>query len=95
MRDMTGTRIPIDDMVAHAFRLAAKQLHDETDRERLLSIAQQIDTQLHGEQCPLCQRATCYYECPLTESRRDRRKLMERIDTDRAANGLPPLDGIS
>ncbi len=93
MRDVTGTRIPIDDMVAHALRLAAKQLHDETDRARLLETARQIDTELHGEECPLCRKTTCYYECPLTESRRDRRQLMQKIDEERARKGMPPLEG--
>lgn len=85
MRDVTGTRIPIDDMIAHALRLAAKQANCEADRDRLLKIAKGIDTELHGEECPLCQRAACYYECPLTESRKDRQKLMQEIEETRAA----------
>ncbi len=89
---MSG-RIPIDDMISQALRLAAKQASCETDRTRLLETAQQIDTELHGDECPLCRRAQCYYECPLTESRRSRRALVQKIDEERARKGMLPLEG--
>jgi hypothetical protein len=67
---MTGTRVPVDAMVAAALRLAAEHLEGPEDRARLLTVAQNIDTALHTDICPLCRESTCVYLCPLTESRR-------------------------
>lgn len=77
LKDASGTRIPIDAMVAAALRLAVKSMRDDHDRAELITIAEGIDSRLHEEECPLCKSVRCDYSCPLTQYRDAARKQVE------------------